>query len=340
METVRTATAADRRTLAALWADAVAELTPQRGGALLTAAAGEPPPLPAPRGRIVVIGELDGVALGFAAAHVATGAGPVVAAVDALYVPPPARGVGLGEAIVDEVVAWAASQGCQGVDIPALPGNRAAKAFCEDNGFIARLLTMHRVLPTLEEADDRRGRPASVRTSSVSPPSVFFDDIPPADAALDPVPAPAPALAPAGAPAGVSGSRPRPETCVGAVAVDANRLLLVRRGRGAAAGTWSVPGGRVEGGETLAEAVLRELKEETGLDALCGDVVGWVERIDDEHHFVIFDFHVTVLSDREPVAGDDAAEAAWVDLIDVADLRLTDGLAEFLHEHGVLPTFT
>ncbi len=131
----------------------------------------------------------------------------------------------------------------------------------------------------------------------------------------------------------------RPEVCVGAVAVVEDRLLLVRRGHGPAAGEWSLPGGRVEGGETLAEAVVRELAEETGLEAVCEDLVGWVERIGDDHHFVIFDFLVTVLDgpDTEPAAGSDAAEAAWVALDDVAHLRLTDGLAEFLHDHGILP---
>ena len=130
----------------------------------------------------------------------------------------------------------------------------------------------------------------------------------------------------------------RPEVCVGAIAVDDERLLLVRRGRGPAAGEWSVPGGRVEGGETLAEAVVRELAEETDLEGICGQLVGWVERIDDDHHFVILDFAVTVLDPTTPAAGDDAAEAAWVALGDVAELRLVDGLAEFLHDHGILPT--
>ena len=128
----------------------------------------------------------------------------------------------------------------------------------------------------------------------------------------------------------------RPQVCVGAIVVDAGDLLVVRRGRGPAAGEWSVPGGRVEPGETLAEAVVRELAEETGLEGVCDDFVGWVERIDDEAHFVILDFRVTVLDRRPPVAGDDAAAAAWVPLLDVAELRLVDGLAEFLHEHGIL----
>lgn len=134
------------------------------------------------------------------------------------------------------------------------------------------------------------------------------------------------------------GASGRPQLCVGAIAVDADRLLLIRRGRGAAQGRWSLPGGRVEHGETLAEAVVRELAEETGLEAFCDGLVGWVEIIEDAEHFVVLDFAVTVLSHDDPSAGDDAAEAAWVPLLEVADLALTDGLAEFLHEHGILHT--
>lgn len=131
----------------------------------------------------------------------------------------------------------------------------------------------------------------------------------------------------------------RPQVCVGAIAVHDDCLLLVRRGRGPAAGEWAVPGGRVEQGELLAEAVVRELAEETGLEAVCGELVGWAERLGDDHHFVILDFAVTVLDPTvAPVAGDDAVEVAWVALTDVADYRLVDGLAEFLHEHGILPT--
>jgi len=121
----------------------------------------------------------------------------------------------------------------------------------------------------------------------------------------------------------------RPEVCVGAIALDDDRLLLVRRGHGPGAGSWSVPGGRVEAGETLAAAVVRELAEETGLDAVCEALVGWVERIGDGYHYVIFDFKVTVLDPTGPVAGDDAAEVAWVPCDAVTHLNLVDGLAEF-----------
>jgi mutator protein MutT len=130
---------------------------------------------------------------------------------------------------------------------------------------------------------------------------------------------------------------PRPEVCVGAVAVDNDRLLLVRRGHGPAAGEWSVPGGRVEEGETLAEAVVRELAEETGLEGVCGALVGWVERMGPGYHFVILDFRVDVLEGADPEAGDDASEARWVPLPDVADYALVDGLAEFLADHGIIP---
>lgn len=132
----------------------------------------------------------------------------------------------------------------------------------------------------------------------------------------------------------------RPQVCVGAIAVDDDRILLVRRGRGPAQGEWSVPGGRVEAGETLAEAVVRELAEETGLAGVCDQLAGWVERFGDGYHFVILDFFVTVLDAGDPVAGDDAAEARWVPLADVAELTLTEGLAEFLHDQGILATFS
>jgi 8-oxo-dGTP diphosphatase len=127
---------------------------------------------------------------------------------------------------------------------------------------------------------------------------------------------------------------------VGAIARQDDELLLIRRGHGPAAGEWSIPGGRVEHGEPLAAAVLRELAEETGLEAICGPLVGWVERISAEYHYIILDFEVTIMDRREPVAGDDAAEARWVPVSDVAELNLVDGLAEFLHDHGIIPTIT
>ena len=127
----------------------------------------------------------------------------------------------------------------------------------------------------------------------------------------------------------------RPEMCVGAVAVRDGCLLLVRRGHAPALGRWSVPGGRVEWGETLAAAVVREVAEETGLEVTCDGLADWVERIGEDYHYVIADFWVTVGSESPPVAGDDAAEARWVPLSELDDLDLTSGLGDFLRRIGV-----
>jgi len=127
-----------------------------------------------------------------------------------------------------------------------------------------------------------------------------------------------------------------PELCAGAVAVDHGLLLLVKRGTDPGKGLWSLPGGRVESGESVIAAVLREFKEETGLEGVCGSFVGWVERMGVDHHFVVMDFLVTALEDGEPVAGGDALEARWVASEELASMDLSDGLFDFLVEHGVL----
>jgi 8-oxo-dGTP diphosphatase len=132
----------------------------------------------------------------------------------------------------------------------------------------------------------------------------------------------------------------RPEVCVGGIAVNDGCLLMIRRGHGPAGGRWSVPGGRIEAGETAAEAVVREVGEETGLAVVCGPFVGWAEIISDEGHFVVLDFEVTPLDLADPEPGDDAAEAAWIELHEVSELRLVDGLAEFLADHDVIELLT
>jgi GNAT superfamily N-acetyltransferase len=97
----------------------------------------------------VLVGTLDDVVVGFASA----GAerlrdGTTLAVIGDLYVEPEAWGVGVGEALMDSLLAWASERGCQGVDATALPGDRATKNFFEGSGFTARLLVMHhRVRP-------------------------------------------------------------------------------------------------------------------------------------------------------------------------------------------------
>ena len=122
---------------------------------------------------------------------------------------------------------------------------------------------------------------------------------------------------------------------MGAVCVADGHLLLVRRGRGVATGSWSLPGGRVEHGEALHDAVLRELREETGLDGRVEGLCGIAERVFDAAHFVILDYWVTPTA-ATPRAGDDAAEVRWVDAGELRRLDLVAQLEEFLAEHGVL----
>ena len=127
-----------------------------------------------------------------------------------------------------------------------------------------------------------------------------------------------------------------PELCVGAVAVRDDAILLIRRGTPPGEGLWSVPGGRVQRGEALVDAVRRELREETGLDGEVGDAVGWIELIGRRRHYVVVDFWVTVDFDADPVAGTDASDAAWVAFEDLGEWDLVDGLIQFLADHQVI----
>jgi ADP-ribose pyrophosphatase YjhB (NUDIX family) len=125
---------------------------------------------------------------------------------------------------------------------------------------------------------------------------------------------------------------------VGAIVVEHGALLLVRRGHPPAAGHWTIPGGRVERGEELRAAVAREVREETALDVEVGAFAGWVERFDEDHHFVILDFFAAPAPTGQPLqAADDATDARWVPLEQVADYRLAGGLLMFLREVGTVP---
>ena len=129
---------------------------------------------------------------------------------------------------------------------------------------------------------------------------------------------------------------PVPQVGVGAVCVRDGRVLLVKRGRGPAVGQWSIPGGRLEHGESLSQAVARELAEETGLRGEVGPLCGIAERHAAGYHFVILDYWVTVDGHTEAVAADDADAVLWASRDDLGRLDLVSGLADFLAAHGVL----
>ena len=125
--------------------------------------------------------------------------------------------------------------------------------------------------------------------------------------------------------------------CVGAVIKDdRGRLLLIKRGHAPGAGLWSLPGGRIEPGETDTEALVREMREETGLVIKVGQLIGTVRRpAQDGAVLDIRDYAATVTGGSlRP--GDDAADARWVDASELASLPLTGGLVEALTGWGVL----
>lgn len=131
---------------------------------------------------------------------------------------------------------------------------------------------------------------------------------------------------------------PREVPCVGAIVVDeAGRLLLIRRGNPPAQGQWSLPGGRVEVGETHEVAVLRELREETGMTGSLGRHVGEIRRdAPDGSIYVIQDYLVTVDGSSTPVAGDDALDAAWFTVDELPALDTSPGLIDALSDWGVI----
>ncbi len=126
--------------------------------------------------------------------------------------------------------------------------------------------------------------------------------------------------------------------CVGAVLRDAaGRLLLVRRANPPARGTWSLPGGRIEPGESETEAVRRELDEETGLLVEAGPLVGTTE-IEGPGGvtYVVRDYACTVVGGTL-TAGDDASDVGWFSPDEVYGLSTPAGLVPALVRWGVLP---
>lgn len=153
MEAARPALATDLPALVALAGDAVAEQRDARGGpvwfrrearvepeATLEAALDDP-------AQHVVLGTVDEAPVGYGVVRVEElRTGERLAVVEDLYVEPEARGVGVGEALMDALVAWAEQQDCIGIDALALPGNRATKNFFESFGLTARAIVVHRAL--------------------------------------------------------------------------------------------------------------------------------------------------------------------------------------------------
>jgi ADP-ribose pyrophosphatase YjhB (NUDIX family) len=125
----------------------------------------------------------------------------------------------------------------------------------------------------------------------------------------------------------------RPVVAVGAVILDGDRVLLVRRGQPPLKGEWSLPGGVVEVGERLTDALSREVREETSLDVVVGRVVEVLDSIRRdpdgriEYHYVIVDYACRVRegATMTPAVGTDAADARWVWIHELERYSLTAG---------------
>jgi GNAT superfamily N-acetyltransferase len=154
VEHARLATSADIPAVAALWAAAVTELDGQRGGRLLAGSLERGNPVDealaealVDQDRLLVVGIAAQEAVGFCAARRELVGGSHIGVVDAVYVRPSSRQAGVATAMIGMVVTWCTARGCTGIDAPALPGSRPAKAFFEHHGFVARLLVMHHRIP-------------------------------------------------------------------------------------------------------------------------------------------------------------------------------------------------
>jgi ADP-ribose pyrophosphatase YjhB (NUDIX family) len=132
---------------------------------------------------------------------------------------------------------------------------------------------------------------------------------------------------------------PRVVPCVGAVVHDpAGRLLLIRRGHDPHRGRWSLPGGRIEAGESPEQAVVREVREETGLQVRPRRAIGRVTIPGDDVVFDVLDLACDLVDETAaPVAGDDADAALFADAATLAGLPCTPMLIETLRGWGVLP---
>ena len=122
----------------------------------------------------------------------------------------------------------------------------------------------------------------------------------------------------------------KPQPAVGTVCFKGEDVLLIRRGTKPLAGDWSIPGGRIEFGERAEAAALRELMEETGVNARLVGIVDVVDAIFTSRttgavarHYVLFDYAAVWVS-GDPVAGDDADHAEWIALERLTELPLWD----------------
>jgi mutator protein MutT len=132
----------------------------------------------------------------------------------------------------------------------------------------------------------------------------------------------------------------RPTPAVAAIILRDLEILLVKRGAEPSIGLWSIPGGSVELGETLEEALKREVREETGLEVNVGEIAGVSDLIIKQYgrvtyHYILIDYFASVTS-GEVTAGTDATDCKWVSLDEIERYDVTQSLLDRLREHGLI----
>jgi ADP-ribose pyrophosphatase YjhB (NUDIX family) len=123
-----------------------------------------------------------------------------------------------------------------------------------------------------------------------------------------------------------------PQLAVSAAIFRGDKILLVRRARSPAKGFYSLPGGRVEFGESLHAALHREVGEETGLKIEIAGLAGWREVLPESAgsgHYLIMSFAAR-WTEKEPVLNEELDDFKWLSPDALDDLRLTGGLAEVI----------
>ncbi len=299
---------------------------------------------------LTLLSEFEGHPVGYALATLerypgsSDDSGPERLFVRHLVVEERARGIGIGELLLVAAAQWGRKRGARYCEMEVLPGNRAAKNFCEAHGLKARSITMsgeiEQVLDSVElDADEEAMLEALVATPSQE-----------TGCEEDPSPRTFPSRQMVATPSqetawgegGLAGAE-RAVIAAGCVVVKGQKVLLVRRRTAPYSGYWSIPGGKLERGESLEECARRELFEETGMRVELVGLAGiaertWPDQVGVPRRYLIVNFAARPLGGdgspeqpRTELAPGSGSEYCWADPWDLPS-ETVPGVAVFLRK--------